>query len=58
VYKPPVWRQFLRQPQRVWLRRACCQIHLWTGLALGLYVVLMWGVSGIYLGILQPFANC
>jgi len=31
--------RWLRQPQRVWLRRAIFQIHLWTGLAIGLYVV-------------------
>jgi uncharacterized iron-regulated membrane protein len=31
----------LHQPQRVWLRRALFQIHLWTGLALGLYVVML-----------------
>jgi len=41
VYNFPVWRQWLRQPQRVWLRRACFQIHLWTGLALGLYIVVL-----------------
>jgi uncharacterized iron-regulated membrane protein len=35
------WQQWLRQPQRVWLRRALFQIHLWTGLALGLYVVML-----------------
>ena len=33
--------RWLRQPQRVWLRRALFQIHLWTGLALGLYVVML-----------------
>jgi uncharacterized iron-regulated membrane protein len=33
--------RFLHQPQRVWLRRAMFQIHLWTGLALGLYVVVL-----------------
>ena len=33
--------RWLRQPQRVWLRRAMFQIHLWTGLALGLYVVML-----------------
>ena len=33
--------RFLHQPQRVWLRRATFQIHLWTGLALGLYVVVL-----------------
>jgi uncharacterized iron-regulated membrane protein len=30
-----------RQPQRVWLRRAIFQIHLWSGLAIGLYVVVL-----------------
>lgn len=33
--------RWLRQPQRVWLRRAAFQIHLWTGLAIGLYVVVL-----------------
>jgi uncharacterized iron-regulated membrane protein len=33
--------RFLQQPQRVWLRRALFQIHLWTGLALGVYVVML-----------------
>jgi uncharacterized iron-regulated membrane protein len=36
-----VLTRFLHQPQRVWLRRALFQIHLWTGLALGLYVVVL-----------------
>ena len=36
-----VWQRWVRQPQRVWLRRALFQIHLWTGLALGLYVVML-----------------
>src|SRR5688500_20272055 len=35
------WRQWLRQPQRVWLRRAAFQIHLWVGLFIGLYVVVL-----------------
>src|SRR5687767_5291511 len=35
------WTQWLRQPQRVWLRRATFQIHLWSGLAVGLYVVVL-----------------
>jgi uncharacterized iron-regulated membrane protein len=35
------WNQWLRQPQRVWLRRAIFQLHLWTGLAIGLYVVVL-----------------
>jgi uncharacterized iron-regulated membrane protein len=36
-----VWQQWVRQPQRVWLRRALFQVHLWTGIALGLYVVML-----------------
>lgn len=36
-----LWTRWARQPQRVWLRRASFQIHLWTGLALGLYVVML-----------------
>jgi uncharacterized iron-regulated membrane protein len=36
-----LWRQWMRQPQRVWLRRALFQIHLWSGLALGLYIVVL-----------------
>jgi uncharacterized iron-regulated membrane protein len=36
-----VWRQWLQQPQRVWLRRALFQVHLWTGLALGVYIVVL-----------------
>ena len=35
------WSQWLRQPQRLWIRRALFQVHLWTGLILGLYVVLL-----------------
>ena len=36
-----VWQRLLRQPQRVWIRRAVFQIHLWTGIAIGLYVVML-----------------
>src|SRR5438093_556339 len=39
-----LWKQWLQQPQRVWLRRALFQIHLWTGLALGVYLVVLWTV--------------
>jgi uncharacterized iron-regulated membrane protein len=35
------WQVWLQQPQRLWLRRSCFQIHLWTGLALGLYIVVL-----------------
>ncbi len=33
--------EWLRQPQRMWARRAMFQIHLWVGLAVGLYVVVL-----------------
>lgn len=36
-----IWQRWLRQPQRVWLRRASFQIHLWTGLGLGLYIAML-----------------
>ncbi|HXD72486.1 MAG TPA: PepSY-associated TM helix domain-containing protein [Vicinamibacterales bacterium] len=32
---------FYRQPQTVWVRRAMFQIHLWTGIAVGLYVIVV-----------------
>ena len=35
------WNKWKRRPQNVWLRRALFQVHLWTGIGLGLYVVLM-----------------
>ena len=36
-----IWARWLKQPQTVWLRRAIFQIHLWTGLAIGLYVLMI-----------------
>lgn len=30
--------QWARRPQNVWLRKAIFQVHLWTGISLGLYV--------------------
>jgi uncharacterized iron-regulated membrane protein len=35
------WQRWLRQPQTVWLRKATFQLHLWSGIALGLYVLLV-----------------
>ena len=32
------WQQWIRRPQRVPLRRIVFQVHLWSGIALGLYV--------------------
>jgi uncharacterized iron-regulated membrane protein len=38
-------QRWARQPQKVWLRRALFQVHLWSGIALGLYI-LMISVTG------------
>ena len=37
--------QWLRRPQNAWLRKALFQIHLWTGIAVGLYVLAI-SISG------------
>jgi uncharacterized iron-regulated membrane protein len=36
-----VWVRWLRQPQNIWLRRALFQLHLWSGVAVGLYILLI-----------------
>jgi hypothetical protein len=36
-----VWQRWLRQPQSVWLRKALFQIHLWTGIGVGLYILMI-----------------
>lgn len=35
------WQRWIRQPQTVWLRKAIFQLHLWSGIGLGLYVLLV-----------------
>src|SRR5271169_4159312 len=35
------WEKWKRSPQIVWLRKALFQVHLWTGIGLGLYILLM-----------------
>ena len=40
-----LWKRWLRQPKSLWLRKALFQIHLWTGVALGLYVLVI-SISG------------
>jgi uncharacterized iron-regulated membrane protein len=32
---------FWTQPQKTWLRRALFQVHLWAGIAIGVYIVLI-----------------
>jgi uncharacterized iron-regulated membrane protein len=33
------WTRWMRQPQTVWLRKALFQIHLWSGIGVGLYIL-------------------
>ncbi len=47
-------RNYVKQPQQLWLRRAMFQIHLWVGLFLVVYSVLI-GVSGSILVFRQEF---
>jgi uncharacterized iron-regulated membrane protein len=39
------WQQWVERPQGLWIRKALFQIHLWSGIAIGLYV-LMSSVTG------------
>jgi uncharacterized iron-regulated membrane protein len=39
------WTRWLRQPQSVWLRKALFQIHLWSGIGAGLYILII-GLTG------------
>ncbi|HEX5229579.1 MAG TPA: PepSY-associated TM helix domain-containing protein, partial [Bryobacteraceae bacterium] len=39
------WERWLRRPKSLWLRKAIFQVHLWTGIALGLYIFAI-SVSG------------
>src|SRR5678815_1276166 len=32
------WQRWKNRPQSVWLRRAVFQVHLWSGIGIGLYV--------------------
>jgi uncharacterized iron-regulated membrane protein len=36
-----IWQRWVRQPQKIWLRKALFQVHLWSGIAVGLYILLM-----------------
>ena len=36
-----IWAEWVDSPQHIWLRRALFQIHLWSGIGLGLYVVVI-----------------
>ncbi len=36
-----VWQRWVRQPQKIWLRRALFQVHLWSGIVVGLYIFMI-----------------
>jgi uncharacterized iron-regulated membrane protein len=35
------WQQWISHPQSVWLRKAIFQLHMWSGIGVGLYVLLI-----------------
>jgi uncharacterized iron-regulated membrane protein len=35
------WQQWIQRPQNLWLRKALFQVHLWVGIGVGLYVLLI-----------------
>src|SRR5688572_1859380 len=50
--EPSGWQRWLRSPQLLRWRRAVVQLHLWIGLLLGLYIVVL-SVSGS-VSVLRP----
>jgi uncharacterized iron-regulated membrane protein len=36
-----VWQRWVRQPKSIGLRKALFQVHLWSGIAVGLYILMM-----------------
>lgn len=49
-----LWQRWVRAPQTLLPRRALFQLHLWSGLGLGLYVLVI-GLSGSALLLKSPF---
>ncbi len=36
-----VWQRWFRQPKNLWLRKALFQVHLWSGITVGFYILMM-----------------
>jgi len=36
-----LWTRWIRQPQTLWVRKALFQLHLWTGLGVAIYIVVI-----------------
>jgi uncharacterized iron-regulated membrane protein len=49
-------QRWFKVPQTHWLRKVLFQIHLWAGIGLGLYVLVI-GISGTALLLKSPFYN-
>ena len=39
--QPNAWQRWLQQPQNIWVRKALFQVHLWCGVGVGLYVLMI-----------------
>ena len=50
------WERWAQRPQRLWIRRALFQIHLWVGLGIGLYVIAI-SISGSALVLRQELTR-
>jgi uncharacterized iron-regulated membrane protein len=48
------WQRWVQAPQTSWLRKLLFQLHLWLGISLGLYVLLI-SLSGSALLLKSPF---
>src|SRR5215475_8031266 len=35
------WQRWISQPQTAWLRKATFQLHMWSGIGIGLYVLVV-----------------
>jgi len=39
------WQRWVHRPQSLWVRTALFQVHLWVGIGVGLYILLI-SISG------------
>jgi uncharacterized iron-regulated membrane protein len=42
------WERWVKLPQSLWFRRALFQIHLWVGIAIGLYIISVSGSAVVF----------
>jgi uncharacterized iron-regulated membrane protein len=40
-HRPSAWARWVHQPHNIWFRKALFQVHLWSGIGIGLYVLLI-----------------